>query len=316
MIPGRAVILGQLSALAEPTRSRLMLILEQRELTVSELCGVLQMPQSTVSRHLKALAESNLITSRAEGTRHLYSLIDEGHDLPSGRLWSLVREQIGTSITTTQDRHRIAGVLAKRQQQSKAFFRSSASQWDRLREELFGQNFHLPALLGLLDDRWVIGDLGSGSGHITAALAPFVKNVIAVDGSSAMLEAARNRLKETPNVELRLGELESLPINNNQLDAAILVLVLHHLPEPEKAISEVARVIRPGGRLVIVDMLPHDRDYYRQQMGHIWLGFSEDQLNHYLESTEFEGIRIGPLTPDPRGKGPALFSASARKSFN
>ncbi len=312
-MPVRAAILDQLSALAEPTRSRLMLILEQHELTVSELCSILQMPQSTVSRHLKALAESDLIASRSEGTRRLYSLVREGLDPASDRLWSLVREQVGANVTASQDQHRIAGVLAERRRQSEAFFTSSADQWDQLREELFGRDFHHAALLGLVDDRWVVGDLGAGTGQVAAALAPFVRRVIAIDGSAAMLAAARVRLSGITNVELRRGDLEALPIDDDLLDAATLTLVLHHVPQPEAAIAEVARVLRPGGRLLLVDMLPHDRDHYRQQMGHVWLGFSEALIGRYLESAGFEGVRVGPLPPDSKGKGPALFGASARK---
>ena len=306
-------ILDQLSALAEPTRSRLMLILEQHELTVTELCDVLQMPQSTVSRHLKALTETELIASRSEGTRRLYRLLGDSLEPASRDLWTLVRDQIAASATAGQDRSRLDGVLAERRRKSEEFFSSSAGQWDHLREELFGPGFHQPALLGLIDDRWVVGDLGAGTGQVAAALAPFVRQVIAVDGSPAMLDAARARLGTFANVELRQGNLEALPIDDAQLDAATLTLVLHHLPEPETAIGEVARVLRPGGRLLIVDMLPHDRDHYRQQMGHVWLGFSQEQIERYLRAAGFDAVRVGALPPDAKAKGPALFAATARR---
>src|SRR5690606_18961602 len=113
-----------------------------------------------------------------------------------------------------------------------------------------------------------------GTGPVSAALAPFVARVIAVDNSTAMLAAARRRLAGAGNVELRRGDLEALPIEDADLDAATLTLVLPYLPEPERALAEVARVLRPGGRVLVTDVLPHDREQYRQQLGHQWLGFS------------------------------------------
>jgi ArsR family transcriptional regulator len=114
-------------------------------------------------------------------------------------------------------------------------------------------------------------------------------------------------------VEIRRGDLEALPVQDGELDVATLLLVLHHLPDPGAALREAARALRPGGRLVIADMLPHDREEYRQQMGHVWLGFDEDQLRRYLADAGFEAVRIVPMATDPQAKGPALFVASARR---
>jgi ArsR family transcriptional regulator len=156
-----------------------------------------------------------------------------------------------------------------------------------------------------------VGDLGCGTGQLTATLAPFVGRVIAVDASAAMLQAARKRLQGFENVELRRGDLEALPIDDARLDAATLALVLHHLPEPGRALAEVGRVLKPRGRLLIVDMLPHDRENYRQQMGHVWLGFSDDHVRRILDESGFGDVRIVPLSPDPKSKGPGLFVATA-----
>ena len=131
-----------------------------------------------------------------------------------------------------------------------------------------------------------------------------------------MLQAAKKRLHGFDNVELRRGDLEALPIDDARLDAATLALVLHHLPEPERALAEVARVLKPGGRLLIVDMLPHDRESYRQQMGHVWLGFSEEHVRRILDESGFGDVRIVPLSPDPKSKGPGLFVATAKKRTN
>ncbi len=235
-------------------------------------------------------------------------------DPPARRLWQLVREQVGESPAAVQDARRLEAVLAERSTKSQEFFTSSAGQWDRLRDELFGSTFHLHALLGLLDDAWVVGDLGCGTGQVPEVLAPCVRRVIAVDDSAAMLQAARRRLRAREDVELRRGRLEALPIDDGALDAAACVLVLHHVPDPGRALAEAARVLRPGGRLLVVDMLPHDREHYRQQMGHVWLGFAEPQIAAYLEAAGFEHPRFRALPSAPKAQGPGLFAASARRA--
>jgi ubiquinone/menaquinone biosynthesis C-methylase UbiE len=306
-------ILDHLAALADTTRSRILLLLDRHELTVSELCGIVQLPQSTVSRHLKALADAGWIAARAEGTSHLYTMTRDELDGSARRLWLLVREQVGPTPAAAQDQRRLQAALAERRTKSQEFFSSSAGQWDRVRDELFGDRFHLGALAAFAEREWTVGDLGCGTGTVSAALAPFVARVVAVDGSAAMLQAAKKRLQGVDNIDLRRGELESLPIDDARLDAATLMLVLHHVPEPERALAEASRVLKPGGRIVLVDMLPHDRESYRQQMGHVWLGFSDEHVRRLLTGTGFEDVRIVSLPPDAKAKGPGLFVATARR---
>jgi ubiquinone/menaquinone biosynthesis C-methylase UbiE/DNA-binding transcriptional ArsR family regulator len=311
---GRApAILDHLSALSDPTRSRILLLLDRHELTVSELCGIMQLPQSTVSRHLKALADSGWIAARAEGTSHLYTMTRDELDPSARRLWLLVREQVGPAAAAAQDQRRLQAALTDRRTKSQEFFSSSAGQWDRVRDDLFGDRFHLSALAAFAERQWTIGDLGCGTGAVIAALAPFVAHVIGVDASAAMLQGAKKRLHGVANIELRRGELEALPIDDARLDAATMMLVLHHVPEPERALADVARVITPRGRAVIVDMLPHDRENYRQQMGHVWLGFAEDHMRRMLGDAGFDEVAFVPLPPDARAKGPGLFVATGRK---
>jgi ArsR family transcriptional regulator len=131
-----------------------------------------------------------------------------------------------------------------------------------------------------------------------------------------MLQAAKKRLLGFDNIELRRGDLEALPIDDGRLDAATLALVLHHLAEPERALAEVARVLKPRGRLLIVDMLPHDRQEYQQQMGHVWLGFAEKTMKKYLETAGFDKPVISTLPADEAAKGPSLFVATARKKVD
>ncbi len=308
-------ILDHLIALSDATRSRILLLLDRHQLTVSELCTIMQLPQSTASRHLKALVDSGWIAARAEGTSHIYTMTRDDLDPGARRLWLLVREQVGPTAAAAQDQRRLQMALAERRTKSQEFFSSSAGQWDRLRDELFGDRVHLAALAALADGDSVTGDLGCGTGQVSAALAPFVARVIAVDASAAMLQAAKRRLSGFDNVDLRRGELEALPIDDATLDVATLMLVLHHVPEPEKALADVARVLKPGGRAIIGDMLPHDRESYRQQMGHVWLGFSDEHVRRLLTEAGFGRIRIVALPPDTRVKGPALFVATGEKEM-
>jgi ubiquinone/menaquinone biosynthesis C-methylase UbiE len=310
-VPAHAAIFDDLTVLSDATRSRMLLILERHELTVTELCAVLQLPQSTVSRHLKTLGDGSWVSSRRDGTSRYYTLALDDRDAHTRRLWSLLREQISTTAGADQDARRLKGVLARRQAKSEEFFASAAGQWDRLRREVFGRDSALHALPALVDPRWIVGDLGCGTGETSAALAPFVARTIAVDRSGEMLQAARRRLSDLPNVDVRRGELEALPIDDAELDAAVMLLVLHHVPDPAAALGEAARTMKPGARFVLCDMLPHDREEYKKEMGHVWLGFADDQLRRLLTGAGFADIRIVPLPVDPEARGPALFVASA-----
>jgi SAM-dependent methyltransferase len=314
MNAGAAPILDHITALSDPTRCRMLLLLEKHELTVGELCAVLQMPQSSVSRHLKTLADDDWVTSRRDGTSRFYSMPVDDLDVAAGRLWPIIREQVAATTSAAHDERRLRGVLARRRAKSQAFFATAAGQWDRLREDLFGDTFYLWAVLGLIDPTLVVGDLGCGTGQLSQTIAPYVQRVIAVDASRDMLDAARHRLTEAPNVDIRQGELEALPIDNGALDAAMLSLVLHYSPDPALALAEVGRVLRPGGRVLVVDMLPHDREEYQQQMGHVWLGFSDKQMTKFLAGAGFSDVRMRALPADPDAKGPALFAAIATRT--
>jgi len=307
-------VVDQLTVLSDAIRVRMLAVLEGRELTVSELCEIVQLPQSTASRHLKTLGDGDWVTSRRDGTRRLYTLPLDDVDPSARRLWQLVREQVMPSTSASDDSRRLKQVLGRRRTQSETFFSSAAGQWDRLREELFGATSHLRALVGLLDPGLVVGDLGCGTGKISEWLALFAERVIAVDASKEMLKAAREGLADRKNVDLRAGPLEKLPIANHELDVALMMLVLHHVPEPQRALAEAARTLKVGGRLLILDMLPHEREEYRQTMGHVWLGFAEKQMTAWLRAAGFKDMRWRSLPPDSKTKGPSLFVATARRA--
>lgn len=307
------VIFDRLGALAEPTRSRILLLLEGTELTVSELCSVMQLPQSTVSRHLKILADESWISARDSGASRFYALAVSRLDPVARRLWQVVREQVRSTTVARQDARRRESVLGARRVKMHAFFSGAASGWDRMRAELIGERTDLLALLDLFNERWVVGDLGCGTGQISESIAPVVKQVIAVDESSAMLTPAKRRLASFDNVEVRSGSVEALPIDDDELDVALLFMVTHFVLEPVKVLSEVRRVLRPDGRLLMLDLTSHEREEYSVQMGHVWQGFSEDQVRGWTKEAGLAVSRYRVLPADPKAKGPALFSLTARK---
>jgi ArsR family transcriptional regulator len=310
--PLNTSIIDRMTALADATRGRLLLALERRELTVSELCATLQLPQSTVSRHLKVLGDEGWVDSRADGASNFYRMASP-LSAPVRRLWQAVRDQIAELPEAAQDTERLRAVLARRPTRSQEFFSSAAGQWDRVRTELFGGRTELLPLLGLVEPTWTVGDLGCGTGQLTATLAPLVSRVIAVDQSPAMLKAARVRLNGVAQVDLRRGELEALPIEDGSLDVAIIALVLHYVEDPAAAMAEAGRVLRPGGRLLLVDMMPHERSEYRQTMGHLWQGFAKEQVIGWFEEAGLVPGRYHGLAPEATSKGPMLFIASARR---
>jgi ArsR family transcriptional regulator len=293
-----------------------LLLLDRHELTVGELCSILQLPQSTVSRHLKLLADDGWIIARGEATSRFYKMVPSRLDDATKQLWAVVRSQVSSAVGASQDARRADSVLAKRRDKAQIFFYNQADVWDKMRADMIGARTDLLALLDLLDENWVVGDLGCGAGHIAEALAPCVKRVIAIDESGPMLAAARARLESHENVELRTGTIEALPIEDASLDAAVLFLVAHFITDPTKVMREIRRVLKPGGRLLIVDLMSHDRIEYVVQLGHVWQGFDGDQVKAWLTDAGFTACRYRALPDDPDAKGPTLFVASARNKVS
>jgi ArsR family transcriptional regulator len=307
-------LLGWMECLSDATRLRLLRLLERHELGVVDLCDILQLPQSTVSRHLKVLGDQKWVRSRREGTTRLYRMILDELTVPARRLWLLAREQTESWATLKQDELRLSRVLREREGDSQAFFAGAAAEWDRLRRELYGDAFSAAAMLALLPREFVVADLGCGTGQVSAALAPHVRQVIAVDNSPAMLKAAKKQTAEFENVDLRRGELSAVPIDDASCDAALLLLVLGYVPDPAGALKEMSRILKPGGRAVVVDLLPHDRDDFRRRMGQQRLGFDRGELEQLMAAAGFGSTGVRPLPPEPGVKGPGLFVAVGTKA--
>ncbi|HEU4384122.1 MAG TPA: metalloregulator ArsR/SmtB family transcription factor [Anaeromyxobacteraceae bacterium] len=305
-------LLGQLGALADPTRLRLLHLLERQELGVAELCEVLRLPQSTVSRHLKTLSGPGWVASRREGTANLYRLA-EGPGPSARRLWRVARAESQAWPALSQDRLRLERRLKARRDEAQRFFAGAAAEWDRLRAELYGRAFGEAALLALLPPGWTVADLGCGTGALAAALSPWVGRVVGVDQSPAMLRAAGRRTAGLGNVELRRGRLEALPLRDGECDAALLVLALTYLAEPRSALAEAARAVRPGGRLAVVDLLAHGDESFRRRLGQASLGFEPARLEALLAEAGWASPAVRSLPPDPGARGPALLVARAQR---
>jgi ubiquinone/menaquinone biosynthesis C-methylase UbiE/DNA-binding MarR family transcriptional regulator len=305
-------LLGELGLLADPTRGRMLACLDGVELTVAELCDTLALPQSTVSRHLKQLADAGWVDARRDGTSRPYALTIDRLDERSRRLWELVHESLAESVAVGLDLRRREQVLDRRRHRdTQAFFSDVADEWDRLRGELFGENSDLQLLPALLDPDVAVGDLGCGSGRIAAAIAPYARTVVGVDSSPEMLDVARSRLAGFGNVQLVEGRIEALPLASESLDLALVVHLLHHVADPSTALTEVARVLRPGGRLVIADVLPHPYEEYRRTMGHVWLGFGRPAIEAEFAQAGLIGERWHDAGVAPGARGPAMFVATA-----
>ncbi|HEX8339844.1 MAG TPA: metalloregulator ArsR/SmtB family transcription factor [Tepidisphaeraceae bacterium] len=304
------IVIARMAGLADPARLRVLHLLEHAPLLVNDLAGVLRLPQSTVSRHLKQLSEHRWLVSRRDGTSHEYRLDSAELDADARALWDLARQQTADWPAVAQDRLRLASLLAARQRDSRTFFAGAARDWDLLRSELFGATFNVDALLSLIDPALVVADLGCGTGAVIEVLAPFAGRVIGIDNSAEMLAAARQRLATATNVALEQAELAALPLADAGVGAALMVLSLSYAADVPAVLAEARRVIAPGGRLVIVDVLTHDRDAFRRQMGQTRMGFSLDEIASALRASGFASVRSRVLDSPRDATAPALFVAT------
>ena len=300
-------------ALADRTRQRTVGLLMRHELSVSELVEVLHQPQSTISRHLRILRDAKLIQDRRNGSAVLYSVVptDKGNRGSNGsNLAANVLKWMGEQELAPDLEKRLNAVIRQRREMSDRFFSRVGQHWDTLREESFGDRFHLEAWLALLPHKWTVADLGTGTGYLLPALAAHFDQVIGVDPVETMLEAARGRLalQDVSNVELRHGDLSDLPIADVSVDLAVAILVLHHVPVPIDALNELRRITRGGGRVLIVEQVVHDDESFRDRMQDRWWGFAPDTICGQLENLGYAGIRSQVLaTVEPSGDAPELF---------
>lgn len=283
--------------------------LESHELAVGELARALQMPQSTASRHIKPLFDAGLVSRRVEGTTSLYRVDHAGLAGDVRSLWALTRQRLIGSAQAQDDDARLGAVIALRRLGTRGFFGRIGGEWDAVRRALFGESVGSDAVLGLLDPTGVIADIGCGTGEVAQRIAPYVARVIAIDRESAMIEAARKRLAGVRHVEFRRGDVKKLPLKDRELDGAVAMLLFHHLDDPAAATIEIARTLKSGGRLLVIDMVEHTRSEYRATMGHRHLGFSQRDARTWAKASGLSLDRWQRIVPETTAQGPGLFSA-------
>ena len=300
-------LLLKTKALADETRLRLLGVLARYELNVGEIVQVMNMGQSRISRHLKILVDAGLLTCRRQGMWSFYS---------AGRIESALLRAVLDDLEHFDghqaDLAAAQQVLNERRRSTTHFFDEIAADWNRLSREMLGEFDLVQAIERCIaaDNPGTVVDLGCGPGFLLERLSQTAELVIGVDNSSRMLEAAGKRLADGPEVSLRIGDLEHLPLRDAEADAAIMSLVLHHLAAPQDGIMEAGRVVRPGGLLVLADFLPHTNEILRTRYGDRQLGLAPDDLAVWLGQA---GFRIFERTTHEVNLGLVLLILTARR---
>lgn len=288
-------ILKSLRVLSDANRLRVLLLVEREELSVAELQEILGMGQSTLSTHLSQLKQAGLVEDRRIGKNILYQLKRENgssdkNDVVS-QLIPLLKQALREIPEARQDNAGLKLVLRKRQDKSRAFFDEMAGRFGR--EYVPGRSWKgfAEALL-LLMPSMVIADLGAGEGTFSLLLAQRAKHVIAVDSSEKMVEYGTQlaQRQEAKSLEYRHGDLEDVPIADAAVDVALFSQSLHHALHPERAIAEAWRILKPGGRIAVLDLAKHRFEEAREMYADLWLGFSEVELESLLHAGGFRNI--------------------------
>jgi ubiquinone/menaquinone biosynthesis C-methylase UbiE/biotin operon repressor len=284
-----ASIVKILRAAADPNRLRILLLLKEEELSVAELQEILVMGQSTISTHLSQLKQAGLVEDRRTGKNNLYRLNTSGGcDVLDG----LLGHAVGEIAEAASDKASMRRVVKKRQDKMRSFFDSMAGRLGK--DYVPGKSWRslAEALLRLMPPM-EIADLGAGDGSFSLLLAQRAAKVIAVDSSAKMIEVGREQTKRqgVKNIEFRLGDLEEVPIAEASVDLVFFSQSLHHAPHPDRAIHEAWRILRPSGRIVILDLAKHRFEEAREMYADEWLGFSEAELEEMLEKAGFEQVR-------------------------
>ncbi|HXJ59065.1 MAG TPA: metalloregulator ArsR/SmtB family transcription factor [Verrucomicrobiae bacterium] len=306
--------LKSLRALSDPTRLRIVALLEKDELSVNELQEITRMGQSRISTHLGLLQDAELVQSRREGKRTFYSR-NQSADAAATECMKLATRGARELAEHAADQVNLKRILARRNDQQQLYFNQIAGRFDRSYGpgrswQAFGQ-----MLLRVLPPL-VVADLGAGEGLLSELLARRCKKVIAVDNSEKMVafgsaKAKKNGLK---NLEFRLGDLQEPPIDAQSVDLVVLSQALHHAQDPAKAVTAVYRLLKPGGQVMILDLLQHHFEKARELYGDRWLGFAESDLQRWLEAAGFKKIEVGVVAREEQPPHFATVLAAAERS--
>ena len=299
-----------LSALADPTRLRILAALRENELSVAELQEVLGIGQSRISNHLAQLKSVGLLRDRREGQKAYYRRAEMAREI-----WSLAEGAAGELGTQARDGEALRRVLGQRQEKSKRYFDAVAGRLGK--KYCPGRSWEaVGRLLLALAPRQVYADLGAGEGLISQLLAARAKKVIAVDHSPRMVEVGRDLAKRSglKNLEYRLGDMENPPIRPGSVDVAILSQALHHAVHPPRALEAAWKILRPGGTLLILDLVEHTFEAAREMYADVWLGFSPAELARLMREAKFEGVSVEVVAKEKEGPGFQTLLAAGNRS--
>jgi len=272
-----------LKALADPLRLRVLAAVAEEELTVGEVQEVVDSVQSSVSRNLAILREAGFVQDRKEGTS-VYFSVRRNMPEPAGELFRSLQSRLAEIPEVKLDQARLQECRRRRLRKSESYFESVAGDWERIRKSYFDDRVTSLSIEKLLPRDLTLADIGCGTGSLTFELARFARRVIGIDSSHEMLRRARAIAKEREleNVEFRQGDALELPLPSRSVDAAFCVMVLHFLADPARAIAGLCRITRPGGSVILVDLVQHKQEWMREQMAHQWLGFDRPAIERWF----------------------------------
>lgn len=296
-------LLAMVRAVGDPTRLRLLLILRDAELTVTELTQIVGQSQPRVSRHLRLLCEAGLLHRFKEGSWVFYRAVERG---PRAQLSATLATLASSEPELLEaDRRQLAAVREARAKVAAAFFKANATQWERIRSLHAAEEEVEAAILSLFDGAKIeaLLDVGTGTGRMLELLAPRIKQGVGIDVSPEMLAIARDRLERAHihHCQIRQGDLYRLPFMDGavegRFDAVLFHQVLHYLDDPNAAIGEASRVLIPGGRVIVVDFAPHQLEFCRSELNHRRLGFVDEEVQGWLRSANLSPSRAIAIAP-------------------
>lgn len=294
-------------ALSDESRLRILNALQFGVFNVQELTSLLELTQPTISHHLKILSSAGLVSVEKTGTWAFYRLVqDESLPISGSIIQNLLKllqsnELQSNGSTFKSDSTQIKKLLDSRRDKAKAFFDSAASQWKTLRSEIQGDASYFDEVQSLISSTESVLELGCGGGVFLDAITPRKGKTIAVDYSDAMLESAKKLLgKKADHIDFRLGYLEHLPIGDESVEVAISYMVLHHISDPRLVLSDTIRALKPGGKLIIVELSKHSNEHMRDKFSDLWLGFNPSEMKSWASDAGFEKVETEFLDSDKK----------------
>jgi ubiquinone/menaquinone biosynthesis C-methylase UbiE/DNA-binding transcriptional ArsR family regulator len=299
----------------DPTRLRILALLEREEMVVQELMLILDMAQSTVSRHLGILRDAGLLQDRREGTYVYYRFVPPA-DGEWREAWELSKRALRSDRAMARDQVALASLLQERELRSRKWFDKVAPEWDSIRRVFNDEAHRAKAICRLIPAGLKVADIGTGTGILARELAGLGVQVVGVDHSPRMLEAAREQLseEEQKRIEFRHGDAAELPLKDGEVDAAMAHMSLQYVASPRDVVLELARIVKPGGRVVLVDFLEHDLPWLKEELGVQWQGFSLDRVRGWFSKAGLVDFEVEVTDAPHKDRDlPETFIASATK---